>query len=116
MVHQAIKVSDTLDELGMAVGVIDLHRLKPVNTELLFTYLRGVRRVVTLEEHLLAGGMGSAIAEIFVDEGVTTPMLRIGQDDRFVFDYGGREVIWEKYGLDVQGITGRILNWLNRVK
>lgn len=113
MVHQALKVADRLKESGVAAGVIDLCRLKPINKSLLFDYLQDVERVVTLEEHLLAGGMGSAIVEIFSDEGVHKPTLRIGQDDRFVFDLGGRTAIWEKYGLDVESITNRISNWFD---
>lgn len=112
MVHQALKVAARFEEKGVKVGVIDLCRLKPINNDLLFKFLQGVQRVVTLEEHRLAGGMGSAIAEIFVDEGFNIPTLRIGQGDRFVFDNGGRQVIWEKYGLDVVSITNRISNWI----
>lgn len=114
MVHNALKVSDYLKETtGLNVGIIDLFRLKPINKELLLAYLGVVKHVVTYEEHLLAGGMGSAIAEIFVDEGFAVSMLRIGQQDRFVFDNGGRQVIWEKYGLDVASVTTRIAQWLN---
>lgn len=112
MVHQALKAADRLAEQGLEVGVLDLFRLKPIDKELLFRHLEGVERVVTLEEHLLAGGLGSAIAEIFIDEGYFVPTLRIGQDDRFVFDYGGRQVIWEKYGLDVASVSDRIASWL----
>lgn len=112
MVAQALQVRERLQALGLRVGVIDLCRLKPINTELLFKYLSGVSNVVTLEEHLLAGGMGSAIAEIFIDEGVSIPTLRIGQNDRFVFDLGGREEIWRLYGLDVDGIMNRVTQWM----
>jgi len=111
MVHQALKVATVLAGEGLEVGVIDLHRIKPANEDLLFKYLGETPAVVTLEEHLLAGGLGSIIAEFFVDRGVTTPLLRIGQGDRFVFDYGGRDAIWEKYGLDVPGIVTKILRW-----
>jgi transketolase len=114
MVHQAMAVAEELTEQGVEARVIDLCRLKPINQELLFTCLHGVRRVVTLEEHLLAGGMGSAIAEIFMDAGFHVPLLRIGQEDRFVFDNGGREAIWEKYGLDVDSVTERVLRWMGR--
>jgi len=112
MVAQALKAREQLQAKGLKVGVVDLCRLKPINTELLFKYLSGVSNVVTLEEHLLAGGMGSAIAEIFIDEGVSTPTLRIGQRDRFAFDMGGREHIWKTYGLDADGITERISEWM----
>jgi len=70
--------------------------------------IQGYPQIVTMEEHLLAGGMGSAIAEIFIDESITTPILRIGQDDKFVFDLGGRQAIWEAHGLDVAGILKQI--------
>ena len=65
-------------------------------------------KIVTLEEHQLAGGMGSAIAEIFIDEGITIPLLRIGQNDKFVFELGGRQEIWKTHGLDVAGILKQI--------
>jgi transketolase len=116
MVHQALRVAEALEKKGLNIGVIDLLRLKPINHDLLLKHLNGVTHVVTLEEHLLAGGMGSAVAEFFVDEGVSKRILRIGQDDRFVFDYGGREAIWELYGLDVPGISKRILKWLDKAK
>lgn len=114
MVHQAMKVAECFHDQGVEVGVIDLFRLKPIDTQRLLDFLDEVPAVVTLEEHLLAGGMGSAIAEIVIDRGINKPMLRIGQDDRFVFDLGGRDVIWKKYGLDVPGIVSRMNEWISR--
>ncbi|MBI2321130.1 MAG: 1-deoxy-D-xylulose-5-phosphate synthase, partial [Chloroflexi bacterium] len=69
MVHQALKASERLAREGLDVGVVDLFRLKPVNEDLLLQHLADVPRVVTLEEHRLPGGLGSMIAEIFVDRG-----------------------------------------------
>src|SRR5690606_21000733 len=80
MVHQALEVAAALAERGIDAAVVDLFRLKPVNEEKLLEILARFPKVVSLEEHLLAGGMGSALAEIFVDRGVTTPLLRIGQN------------------------------------
>lgn len=114
MVHQALQVAEELARRGLDIGVVDLHRVKPINQPLLFSIVARTPRMITLEEHLLSGGMGSSIAEIFVDHGITTPLLRIGQEDRFVFDYGGRQVIWKKYGLDAPGITSKILRWLEQ--
>lgn len=108
MVHQALKAADKLQTLGVHAGVIDLFRLKPVNQELLLKLIRPYPRVVSLEEHYLSGGLGTLLAEIFVDRQIHTPLLRIGQKDCFVFDYGGREAIWEKYGLDVNSIVEKI--------
>lgn len=113
MVHQALKVAHELGKKGIRTGVIDLFRLKPVNKELLLSYLACFEVAVTLEEDFVAGGLGSIIAEIFIDEGLShIPLLRIGQEDRFVFELGGREVIWKKSGLDVTSVTKRIIKWL----
>ena len=112
MVHEALKAADLLQRKGVDAGVIDVCRLKPLNAELLLQLLEGIGHVVTVEEHLLAGGLGSIIAETFIDHGVTTPTLRIGQADRFVFDLGGREAIWEKYGLDADSIAESVANWM----
>ena len=111
MVHQALEVAAELEKDGNRVGVIDLHRIKPINKDLLIKNIQNYPQIITMEEHLLAGGMGSAIAEIMVDEGVSIPLLRIGQNDKFVFDLGGRQAIWEKNGLDVIGVTKQIHEW-----
>ncbi len=75
--------------------------------------LEGTRFLVILEEHLLAGGMESAVIEILSDYHVRIPTLRIGQNDQFVFDCGGRNMIWEKYGLDSASVARRITEWLD---
>ena len=108
MVHQALEVASELHKEGIEAGVIDLHRIKPITKDLLMKHIQGHQQIVTMEEHLLAGGMGSAIAEILVDEGISTPLLRIGQDDKFVFDLGGRQAIWEAHGLDIPSIIKQI--------
>ena len=115
MVHQAVKISAKLAEIGISVGVIDLCRLKPVNIERLLCLIENISGVVTLEEHYLAGGLGSIIAEMFVDRNIFKPLLRLGQSDRFVFDYGGREAIWEKYGLGMDSVVDRIKQWHDRL-
>lgn len=113
MVHQALQAAKALEAAGMIhLGVIDLFRLKPVNEPLLLNYLASAHRVITLEEEYLQGGMGSILAELFVDRAITTPMLRIGHPDRFVFDMGGRDVVWRNGGLDQASIQKKILAWL----
>lgn len=112
MVHQALKVAEELAAKGLSVAVIDLLKLKPLPVDLLLTEMKKFPRAVSLEEHFLAGGLGTLLAEVFVDHQIKTPLLRIGQKDCFVFDYGGREAIWEKYGLDVPTLTQKILAWI----
>lgn len=116
MVHQALKVSDALKAVGIRAGVVDLHRIKPVNEEKLLGILERGRCAVTLEEHRLAGGLGSIVAELFADRGVSKSLLRIGQGDVFVFELGGRAEIWKKYGLDAESVTNRIRTWMDSPK
>lgn len=113
MVHQAIEVAEQLQREGIGAGVVDLFRIKPLNAEWLLDELANVSHVVTMEEHLLAGGMGSSILELLADHGLTRPVLRFGQNDRFSFEMGGREVIWKNSGLDVTAMVARIQHWLS---
>ncbi|HTY40185.1 MAG TPA: transketolase C-terminal domain-containing protein [Candidatus Paceibacterota bacterium] len=113
MVHAALKVAHILQEKGQNIGVIDLFRLKPVNEELLLKTIQKAPRVISLEEDYLHGGLGSILAEIFVDRGITTPLLRIGQPDKFAFEMGGREAIWRAHGLDEAKVASKIARWLS---
>lgn len=112
MVHTALKVAAELERQRINAEVIDVFRLKPLNEELLFKLLKDTKKLVTLEEHRLPGGFGSLIAEALLDARKNLPLLRIGMKDQFVFDLGGREVIWEKYGLDAKNIAQKILNFV----
>jgi transketolase len=105
---------DNLKSAGISVGVVDLFRLKPINEKLMLETMANYKRIVTYEEDFLIGGLGSAIAEIMVDNGVFKSVLRIGQSDRFVYDLGGRDVIWEKHGLDELSAENKIIKWLNK--
>jgi transketolase len=112
MVHNSLKVAQHLASQGISAGVIDLFRLKPINEALLLDHVACADKIITYEEDYLIGGLGSAIAEIIVDREIHKPVLRIGQKDIFVYDLGGREVIWKKYGLDIDSVIKKILAWL----
>jgi transketolase len=99
MVHRAMEVHEALRG---AVGVIDLYRLKPLGKGLP-DLLRKYRTIVSLEEHLLDGGLGSILAETIADSALTVRLKRIGLD-RYLYEYGGRQNIQEVCGLDVGSI------------
>ena len=112
MVHIALEVSDKLKEQAVNVGIIDLYRIKPINQELLFTSLENAKRIVTLEEHLLIGGLGSAVLETLADSDKTIPVKRIGIQDKYLYAYGGRNNIQSICGLDKDSVTKTISEWL----
>lgn len=112
MVHSAFKVANKLEEHSINAGIIDLYRLKLVNEKLLLESIKGVKRVVTLEENLMSGGMGSLVAEVLADNGRTMPMKRFAIPDQYYLHYGGRARLQSLCGLDVDSVTKGILEWL----
>lgn len=112
MVHRALEVAANLAEKSIDAGVVDLYRLKPINEAMLLKSLANVKRVVTLEENFLNGGMGSAVAEVMADNGKSLPAKRIGVPDNYIFTYGGRKAMQKLMGLDEASITETILKWL----
>jgi len=107
MVHRALEVSEKI-----GAGVIDLYKIKPINERLLLDSISKAKRVVTLEEHLLAGGLGSIVAEIFTDNNVRIPLKRIGVHDKYYYLYGGRSNIQSILGLDENSVTKTITEWV----
>ncbi len=112
MVHQAFKVADELAKHAIDVGIVDLYRIKPINEGLLLKVIEQSKRIVTLEEHLINGGVGSIIAEFLIDNGKTLPLKRLAIPGRYYFEYGGRHELHVSCGLDVDTVTEILLAWL----
>ena len=112
MVHRALAVADELSRYSIDAAVLDLYRIKPVNTELLLDVISQSKQVVTLEEHSVVGGIGSIISEILTDKGAAVPLKRIGILEKTCLGYGDRDWMHSFYGLDVDGIAETILDWL----
>jgi transketolase len=109
MVQRAIEVSRELEALNIQAGVIDLYKL-PINEKLFLEKVEGAKRIVTLEEHTLPGGLGSAVAEVLADNNKFISLKRIGLDcrDGYCYRYGGRKNIQSLYGLDKKSLANLI--------
>ncbi len=95
----AREAARSLATIGISTGVIDLFRLKPVNVRGLAAALAGVPAVVTLEENVAAGGLGSIVAEILAEYGLRPRLRRLSLGDRFLLGSAPREWAAEKCGL-----------------
>jgi len=101
MTHTALEIVQRLEQQGLNLGVADIYRI-PVNEEALLRTVATMPKLVTLEEHFLPGGMGSAVCEVLTDRGTTIPVKRLGLPVQkgYCYRYGGRENLRAYYGLD----------------
>jgi transketolase len=113
MVHKALDVADRLAQEGISAGVYNHHTIKPIDEDSIRSAAEGARLVVTLEEHNIYGGLGSAVAEVLADAGLGVPLLRMGIPDLYV-GVGEREDLLAKYGLDAPTMARRIFERLKR--
>lgn len=113
MVQTAIKASAALAGKGVETGVIDVYSIPLPNDDIL-AELKGAKSIITLEEHFLPAGFGSFILELANSNGLNTPIKRIGIDikDDYCYEYGGRQVIHEFYGIDLNTVVEQSLSFL----
>lgn len=111
MVPRAFEAAEELAGHSIEAGIIDVYRLKPLNEALLLSLLNQSKRVVTLEEHSIIGGLGSAVCELLSDSGKSLPVKRLAISETNCPGYGDRDWMHKFYGLDVAGVAGKIVNW-----
>ena len=107
MVYNSMKVADMLAEEGISVKVIDMHTIKPLDTEAIDGCLNA-KMIVTAEEHSVIGGLGSAVAEHLALKAVKPPHLVIGTNDKYIKP-GDYLYLQEQYGLTPGQIKDNIL-------
>ncbi len=103
MVAAALDAAAMLTEEGIGARVLDMHTLRPMDSEAIAAAARETGAIVTAEEHLLHGGMGSNIARV-VAETHPMPMRFVGLADTYT-DSGEPDALLEKYGLTAQDIV-----------
>lgn len=113
MTHRAIEVAKELKQkFGIDVAVMDVFQLKPFEISSSFLEVLLNFNVVTLEENVLTGGLGSLISEILTDHQWNIPLLRIALPDEQCFQYGDRTWLHKKCGIDKGSVLNKILEWL----
>jgi len=99
---------------GLSVGVVDLFRLKPVNTARLAELLGGTKVVVTLEENIATGGVGTIVAETLADHGLSVRLRRISLGDRFLLGSASREWAADEFGLTQAHVENAVRELLGK--
>jgi transketolase len=110
MVSKTLKAAEMLEDVGVSAEVINIHTIKPLDEELILESANKTGRVVTIEEHNVIGGLGSAVCDV-LSSMAPTPVFKIGVQDVFGESGSGEELL-EKYGLSANGIFTSVRNWL----
>ena len=107
--NAAVEAADKLADFGISCGVVNPIFVKPLDADLLFDAARSTRRIVTVEENVLAGGFGSAVLEALAEAGFEDVVVhRIGMPDSFI-EHGTAADQRRRLNLDAEGIVDQIL-------
>ena len=110
----AIEAASMLGKLKIGCRVLSFHTVKPLDKSAILKAARETRGLVTVEEHFLAGGFGSAVAEILADSNMSIPFVRMGVTDEFPMGVGSQNYFLGRYGLTPEGIVETVSALLNK--
>jgi 1-deoxy-D-xylulose-5-phosphate synthase len=105
--NAALKAAELLAADGLAATVIDARFAKPLDADRFLSLAARIPRFVTVEEHVIAGGFGSAVGELFHERGARVDIEMLGIPDEHV-DHGAQSLWRQHYGLDAEGIARSI--------
>ena len=105
----ALDAAETLAEKGIGVRVINMHTLKPLDEEVIIKAAEETGAVVTVEEHSIIGGLGSAVSEVLAESKPDTAFKRVGINDEFSYTVGSQAYHLEKQGITAPKVSELIL-------
>ena len=105
-VSEAIKAKKELKEKGIDVRVIDVHTIKPLDEEMIIKCAKETKRLISIEDHSIIGGLGSAIAEVLTEK-LPTKLERMGVNDTFGKS-GKAEELLKYFKIDSSAIVAKL--------
>lgn len=112
-VYQAVEAAAVLHGDGIKARVLNMHTIKPIDREAILSAVQDTRRIVTVEDHSIVGGLGSAVAEVVAESGKACAFTRLGIPDCFSM-IGLHEDIMAFYKIDTNGIVENVRALLNK--
>jgi len=104
-VYESLMAAKMLEERhNISVAVVDMHSIKPIDEKAIEYWAKNTNAIITVEEHQVIGGLGSAVAEVIAEKNIHVPFKRHGIYDRFC-ESGKAKDLLHKYKLDRDGIT-----------
>lgn len=110
MVGRALQAADILALEGIACGVLNVHTVKPLDVDAVLQVARSVKILITVEEHVRTGGLGSAVSETLTDrlDGRIPILRRLAIPDAFPKEYGSQDTMLETFGLQPKQIAAAV--------
>lgn len=103
MVAEAAEAGNALAEQGIDARIINIHTIKPIDREIIVKAARETGKIITVEEHSVIGGLGSAVGDVVLEE-CPVPVIKIGLNDVFG-ESGAAKDLLKKYGLCAENIV-----------
>jgi Transketolase, C-terminal subunit len=108
-VYQAVQAAKVLEfDHGIKARVLDMHTIKPIDKAAILAAVNDTRRIVTVEDHTVIGGLGSAVAEVVIEAGKACAFRKLGLQDKFSA-IGLHEDLMAMHEIDTEGIVKNVL-------
>lgn len=106
MVAESLKAQEKLAQEGISIRVIDVHTIKPIDKEMIIKCAKETKKIITIEDHSIIGGLGSAICEVLSEE-YPTKVIRMGMKDRFGKSGKGEQLL-KYFKMDSEAIIEEV--------
>ena len=113
MVKFAVEAQKLLEDMGIDAGVVNLRQLSPLPKDEIIKIAKSGKKIVTIEDGVIVGGIGQSIVSMLKANGVSKKCLVLGFDKEFI-KQGDENLIFEKYRLDARGIAERVSEFIER--
>ncbi len=108
-----VESAELLRKSGISCRVISMPTVKPIDKAMILRTARSVKNLITVEEHNVIGGLGSAVAEILAESGIKNNFRRLGIPDEFPNVIGSQRYMRERYGLSKEKLAGFVKKFLS---
>lgn len=115
ILEESLAASEILDESGISTSVIDAFSIYPFDIQSIIECCSQYKAIISVEEHSIIGGLGSAIADIIAENKLTVNFLKIGLVRTFANGYGTQQEVRQQNGLDANTIANKIEKWLETI-
>jgi transketolase len=112
IVKMALDAAELLQDAGVSCRVVDMHTVKPLDRDAVLAAARETGAIVTLEEHNVIGGLGSAVAEALAEGGHAVPFRRIGIPDVFTYEVGSQRHLLAHHSITAQAVADTLTSLL----